>query len=87
MKNKPDKSGLAATSHNHESVSSNSPKKWSESLEEQTHEAIIKIQINPITGKLHLKHINGTFGYIKVNDLVNHHSHCSTLFIRNKREI
>lgn len=50
---------------------SNSPRAaWSERLQQQTREAIAQASINPITGKLHLKHIDGLRGTVLATDLL-----------------
>jgi hypothetical protein len=46
------------------------PKSWSPTLKDQTRDALRELQINPLTGKLHLKNCDGRRGYITVEDLV-----------------
>ena len=45
-------------------------KSWSLTLKGQTRDALQEIQINPLTGKLHLKNHDGRRGYITAEDLV-----------------
>jgi hypothetical protein len=48
---------------------------WSASLLEQTREAFESMQVNPLTGKLHLKHLDGSCGTIAAANLMNGHLH------------
>lgn len=47
-----------------------SVKSWSDSLKRQTLEALEQGRVSPATLKLHLKNINGGFGHITVQDLL-----------------
>jgi hypothetical protein len=49
---------------------SSSGSSWTESLKNQTREALEECRINPATNKLHLKNINGNFGHITLQDLL-----------------
>ncbi len=45
-------------------------KSWSLSLQNQTREAVAEVRINPLTGNLHLKNIDGGYGSITATDLL-----------------
>lgn len=47
-----------------------SARSWSESLKNQTREAVEELQINPATGKLHFKNTNSKYGHITFQDLL-----------------
>lgn len=46
------------------------PKRWSDTLQAQTRDAIQNAEVNPHTGQLHLKHSSGSFGCIDAIDLL-----------------
>jgi len=47
-----------------------SDRSWSESLKQQTREAVDACWINPATGYLHFKNINCNYGHITALDLM-----------------
>lgn len=56
--------------YNQESTSGHPQRKWSNSLKNQTLDSIHAAHINPLTGMLHLKNLNGMYGYITADDLL-----------------
>ena len=58
------------SSSSHVPTSPGPGRTWSESLKNQTREALEECRINPITGCLHLKNTNCNFGHITLQDLL-----------------